>query len=518
MENHTENINTMPFWACLILPLKKYMVFKGRASRKEFCIFTVFYVLNLIMLTAIYAIIPKLNNFNIILSSLIFVLFIISSIPELALMVRRLHDIGYNGRFIFVALIPVIGGTVLFYLLFIKDSSEKNKYGYSPKMTIEEIERKEQELNMEREALKIERESLNLEKNKLDKVKKNFSFLEIIMNFIVNGIFYSFCVIIIFIIFIIFVLKDTKEKRMLKFIERTYAVIENECKDDNYIKERDRKNNPLSSRIDILINGCDNYDFQKCKPGLYGQINKDVQDTKGNNWQVTGSRGSRLLFENGLSLETCERDIYVPEYTGDYKYIDEINVNEKDGPIIIMENQENIEGWYTINVFFPTDTGYISKSYRYPGLYSGTNVYLDGDSIPEPFGEIIVADTNKFDSSKIFKVFGDEIPNYFCESKYPCYLGKFPVFGDSSKIFGYKTTMFYGQILNEVEGIIEYEEDLVNDELNVSILKVVNGKIETQEIRGKSPDDIKSNIILELETLNLFKKGLCRKLGETEAN
>jgi len=78
--------------------------------------------------------------------------------------------------------------------------------------------------------------------------------------------------------------------------------------------------------------------------------------------------------------------------------------------------------------------------------------------------------------------------------------------------------MFYGQILNGVEGIIEYEEDLLNDELNVDILKVVNGKIETQKIQGKTPDVIKSNLILEFETLNLFKKGLCRKLGETEAN
>jgi uncharacterized membrane protein YhaH (DUF805 family) len=533
MVNNTENADNMSFWACLIQPLKKYMVFKGRARRKEFCIFTVFYVLNLIMLMAIYAIIQKESSsdyFNIIGYSVIFFFFIISSIPEFALTVRRLHDIEYSGRFIFVALIPVIGVVALFYLLFIKEGSEKNKYGYNPKMTTDEIENKEQELNMEREALKIERENLNLEKNKLNKIKSNLSFLEIIISLIFDGILYSIFGVIIFIVFIIFVLKDTEEKRILKFIERTYAIIENKCEYGNYIKERERKNKPLSSRMDILINGCDNFDFQncqnagewskcyeKCKPGLYGQINKNVQNTIENGWQITGSKGSKLLFENGVLLETCRRDIYVPEYIGDYKYIDKINVNDEDGPIIIMEIQDNIEGWGAFEAFFPTDTGYISKTYGYPGSNIGTNVYKNGDSFPERFmGQIIIADTNNYDSSIFFKVFGDEIFKHSCYKQSSCYLDKFPVFGDSSKIFGYKTRIFYGEILKNVKGIIEYKKDLVNDEFNVSILKVVNGKVETQEIGGKTLDEIKSNLILERETLYLVRKGLCKELGETK--
>ncbi len=54
-------------------------------------------------------------------------------IPSLAVLVRRLHDVGKSGGWFFISLIPLIGGIWLFVLLCTDGNPGDNSYGPSPK-------------------------------------------------------------------------------------------------------------------------------------------------------------------------------------------------------------------------------------------------------------------------------------------------------------------------------------------------------------------------------------------------
>jgi len=71
--------------------LKKYADFKGRASREEFWFFVIF----VIVANAIAGIVGMPFGFGSMLPGLVGILLIV---PQLAVGVRRLHDIGKTGR------------------------------------------------------------------------------------------------------------------------------------------------------------------------------------------------------------------------------------------------------------------------------------------------------------------------------------------------------------------------------------------------------------------------------------
>lgn len=54
---------------------------------------------------------------------------------SLAVTVRRLHDIGLNGWWILVALIPFIGGIILLVMMIFDGQEGENKYGPNPKQS-----------------------------------------------------------------------------------------------------------------------------------------------------------------------------------------------------------------------------------------------------------------------------------------------------------------------------------------------------------------------------------------------
>lgn len=54
-------------------------------------------------------------------------------IPGLAVVVRRLHDVGKSGWFYFIVLIPIIGVLWLLVLLCTDGKKEDNKWGTNPK-------------------------------------------------------------------------------------------------------------------------------------------------------------------------------------------------------------------------------------------------------------------------------------------------------------------------------------------------------------------------------------------------
>jgi uncharacterized membrane protein YhaH (DUF805 family) len=112
--------------------LKNYTNFKGRSGRKEYW---TFFLVNLII-SIVLAVID--NNFRLIIDrdmglgllSLLFSLIVF--LPGLAVAVRRLHDIGKSGKWIFIALIPFIGAFWLLFLFVSKGEQGANQYGDIP--------------------------------------------------------------------------------------------------------------------------------------------------------------------------------------------------------------------------------------------------------------------------------------------------------------------------------------------------------------------------------------------------
>ncbi|WP_319574613.1 DUF805 domain-containing protein [uncultured Desulfobacter sp.] len=106
--------------------LKKYAVFSGRARRKEYWMFFLFNIIITIVLGVIDGIISEQG----VISSLYSLAVLI---PGIAVTVRRLHDIGRNGWWFFLALVPIIG-TIVLIVFMVKDSQPgENQYGQNPK-------------------------------------------------------------------------------------------------------------------------------------------------------------------------------------------------------------------------------------------------------------------------------------------------------------------------------------------------------------------------------------------------
>lgn len=106
--------------------LKNYATFSGRARRKEYWMFTLFNFIALIILLILDFIIGT----YFVLYGLYCVGIII---PSLAVSVRRLHDLEKSGWWIFISLIPLIGGIWLLVLLCTDGTAGNNAYGPSPK-------------------------------------------------------------------------------------------------------------------------------------------------------------------------------------------------------------------------------------------------------------------------------------------------------------------------------------------------------------------------------------------------
>jgi len=107
--------------------LKNYAKFSGRARRMEFWMFFLCNILVCILLSILSFVAVKIG----IILSLIYGIGII--IPGLAVTVRRLHDIGKGGGWIFISMVPVIGGIWYLILMFTAGEKSENRFGPDPK-------------------------------------------------------------------------------------------------------------------------------------------------------------------------------------------------------------------------------------------------------------------------------------------------------------------------------------------------------------------------------------------------
>jgi uncharacterized membrane protein YhaH (DUF805 family) len=118
---------------CFFKVLGKYADFSGRAQRKEFWMFMLFYVALGIDAIVIEALLAGGINNDIPISLVVYLIAMI--LPSLAVTVRRLHDTGKSGWWILVRLIPVAGNIGLFIWLFKDSQKDSNRYGDNPKTT-----------------------------------------------------------------------------------------------------------------------------------------------------------------------------------------------------------------------------------------------------------------------------------------------------------------------------------------------------------------------------------------------
>jgi len=111
----------------MIAPLRKYADFSGRARRREFWMFYLFFVLvNMIC----HLVVLPLGTFGSIFSLLVALVLLI---PVLAVGVRRLHDIGKSGAWILLIFAPPVGTIILLVFFCTEGTFGQNQYGFNPK-------------------------------------------------------------------------------------------------------------------------------------------------------------------------------------------------------------------------------------------------------------------------------------------------------------------------------------------------------------------------------------------------
>jgi uncharacterized membrane protein YhaH (DUF805 family) len=103
----------MTFGQSISTVFSKYAQFGGTASRSEYWWWTLFSVLVSVGLGVIDSAISGQSDFS--LLSTLWSLAVL--LPSLAVGVRRLRDAGYSWGYLFLALIPIVGGIILIVLL-----------------------------------------------------------------------------------------------------------------------------------------------------------------------------------------------------------------------------------------------------------------------------------------------------------------------------------------------------------------------------------------------------------------
>ena len=113
-----------------------YANFNGRARRKEYWMYVLvqsIIMIGLMILDSILGLDFELQGISLGYGYLYLIGVIVHFIPSLAVLVRRLHDVGKSGWFYFIFLIPIIGIIWLLVLYCTEGQKEDNKWGPDPK-------------------------------------------------------------------------------------------------------------------------------------------------------------------------------------------------------------------------------------------------------------------------------------------------------------------------------------------------------------------------------------------------
>jgi len=129
--------HTMSFMDSIDNVIRNFLNFSDRASRSEYWWFQLFFFVALAIADSIDAMISTtLDGPGDIFGTFVFLGLII---PNLAVTVRRFHDIGYSGWYILLVFIPCLGsiiGLVIIVLMMVDGQPQINDYGTVPTNTI----------------------------------------------------------------------------------------------------------------------------------------------------------------------------------------------------------------------------------------------------------------------------------------------------------------------------------------------------------------------------------------------
>ena len=115
----------------------KYADFNGRARRKEYWMWTLYYTIVLLfamVLDNVLGLNFELFGQDLGYGWLYVTIGITHLIPGLGIVVRRLHDVGKSGWFYLIILIPLIGFIWIIVLFCTEGVKEDNKWGSNPKL------------------------------------------------------------------------------------------------------------------------------------------------------------------------------------------------------------------------------------------------------------------------------------------------------------------------------------------------------------------------------------------------
>jgi len=119
--------------ATMFTALQKYADFSGRASRREFWLFVIFTQLVQFGIGFVCGLFLGYSDETlIIIGGLVMLFGLFTLIPNLAVGVRRCHDIGRSGWWLLIALVPCIGPIWLLILLALPSDVYNNQYGPNP--------------------------------------------------------------------------------------------------------------------------------------------------------------------------------------------------------------------------------------------------------------------------------------------------------------------------------------------------------------------------------------------------
>ncbi len=117
-----------------LMVLKRYFDFSGRSQRAEYW----YFALGNLIVGFILGFIDGIMGANAQqggIGVLTMIYFLGILIPSLAVSVRRLHDTGRTGWWVFVAIIPILGPLLLLYFYVLDGEPGANAYGPDPKFS-----------------------------------------------------------------------------------------------------------------------------------------------------------------------------------------------------------------------------------------------------------------------------------------------------------------------------------------------------------------------------------------------
>ena len=117
-----------------------YATFKGRSRRSEYWWIQLFLVLANLAVAAIDLALMNGDVDRFIANGgggivgLVWIL--VTIVPALAVLIRRLHDTGKSGWWVLIGFVPFVGTIVLFVFSLLDSDAGDNKYGASPKLSL----------------------------------------------------------------------------------------------------------------------------------------------------------------------------------------------------------------------------------------------------------------------------------------------------------------------------------------------------------------------------------------------